>query len=124
MDAHFDAKRFPVQAVDYLEKQGVQGPLVSPDYWGGYLIYRLYPRVRMVVDDRHDFYGEEFLKSYLKMMHVEPGWEDFLQQHQAHCAVVPKDSALANILVETPGWQPIYSDKVAVVFVRTAARRE
>ena len=119
MDAHFDAKRFPVHAVDYLEKQGVQGPLVSPDYWGGYLIYRLYPRVRMVVDDRHDFYGEEFLKSYLKMMHVEPGWEDFLQQHQAQCVAVPRDSALANIMVETPGWKPIYSDDVAVVFVRS-----
>jgi hypothetical protein len=116
MEAHFDAKRFPVAAVTYLEIQAVPGPLVSPDYWGGYLIYRLYPRVRMVVDDRHDFYGEEYLKSYLKMVHVEPGWEDFLQQHQAQCVVVPKDSALANILGETAGWRAIYSDDVAVAF--------
>jgi hypothetical protein len=120
MDARFDRKRFPVAAVTYLENypetQGVPGPLVSPDYWGGYLIYRLYPRVRMVVDDRHDFYGEEFLKSYLKMVHVEPGWEDFLQQHQAQCVVVPKDSALANILGESAGWRAIYSDDVAVAF--------
>jgi hypothetical protein len=120
MDAHFDAKRFPVAAVNYLENyletQDVKGPLVNPDYWGGYLIYRLYPRVRVVVDDRHDFYGEEFLKSYLKMVHVEPGWEDFLQQHQAHCVLAPKDSALANILGETSGWRAIYSDDVAVAF--------
>jgi hypothetical protein len=122
MNAHFDAKRFPVSAVDYLEAQDkdVQGPLVAPDDWGGYLIYRLYPRVRMVIDDRHDFYGEEFLKSYLKMVHVEPGWEDFLQQHRAHSVVVPRDSALANILAETAGWKPVYSDEVATVFVRTA----
>ena len=120
MDAHFDAKRFPLAAVDYLTKEDVQGPLVAPDDWGGYLIYRLYPRVRMVIDDRHDFYGEEFLKSYLKMVHVEPGWQDFLQQSRAHCVVVPKDSALANILDETAGWKAIYSDGVATVFVRTA----
>lgn len=120
MDAHFDAKRFPVRAVDYLEKQAAQGPLVTPDYWGGYLIYRLYPRVRMVVDDRHDFYGEEFLRSYLKMMRVGPGWQDFLQQHQTHCVVVSKGSALANILAETRGWQPSYGDEVTVVFVRSA----
>ncbi len=119
MDAHFDAKRFPVHTVDYLEKHEVPGPVVGPDYWGGYLIYRLYPRVRIVVDDRHDFYGEEFLKSYLKMMHVEPRWEDFLLQHEAHCVIVPKESALANILAGNPGWQPIYSDDVALVFVRT-----
>jgi hypothetical protein len=116
MDAHFDAKRFPVTAVDYLQKENVPGPLASPDDWGGYLIYRLYPRVRTVVDDRHDFYGEEFLKSYLKMVHVEPGWEGFLQQHQAHSVVVPKDSALANILGETAGWREIYRDDVAVAF--------
>ncbi len=121
MDAHFDAKRFPVHAVDYLEKQDAPGPLLGPDYWGGYLIYRLYPRVRVVVDDRHDFYGEEFFKSYLKMMHVEPGWGDFLQQHPANCVVVPKDSALSNILAETPGWQPIYGDDTAVLFVRRPA---
>ena len=98
--------------------------MVGPDYWGGYLIYRLYPGVRMVVDDRHDFYGEEFIKSYLKMMHVEPGWEDFLLQHRARCVIVPKDSALANILAESPGWQPIYHDAVAVVFARSPASRQ
>ncbi len=121
MDAHFDAKRFPVAAVEYLTKEDVQGPLVAPDDWGGYLIYQLYPRVRMVIDDRHDFFGEEFLRSYLKMVHVEPGWESFLQQSRAHCAVVPKDSALANILEETAGWKAIYGDEVATIFVRSAA---
>ncbi len=120
MDAHFDAKRFPEAAVDYLEAHEVQGPLVAPDDWGGYLIYRLYPRVLMVIDDRHDFYGEEFLKSYLKMVNAEPGWQGFLQQSQAHCVVVPKDSALANLLEETAGWKAIYSDDVATAFVRTA----
>jgi hypothetical protein len=129
MDAHFDAKRFPVRAVDYLEKDYLDqhdspGPLVGPDYWGVYLIYRLYPRVLMVIDDRHDFYGEEFLKSYLKMIHVEPGWEDFLEQHAAHSVVVPKASALANILAETPRWQPIYNDDAAVVFVRVPALKQ
>jgi hypothetical protein len=120
MDAHFDATRFPAAAVDYLAKEDVQGPLVSPDDWGGYLIYRLYPRVRMVIDDRHDFYGEQFLKSYLKMVNAEPGWQDFLQQSRAHCVVVLKDSALANLLEETAGWKAIYSDEVATVFVRSA----
>src|SRR6202008_2344784 len=115
------AKRFPIAAVDYLEKQNVLGPVASTDDWGGYVIYRLYPRVRVVVDDRHDFYGEEFLKSYLKMVHVQPGWEDFLQQHPAQCVLAPKDSALANILLETSGWKRVYGDDVAVAFVRTAS---
>jgi hypothetical protein len=61
MDAHFDPKRMPVEAVNYLEKSELNGPVLSPDYWGGYLIYRLYPKTRVVVDDRHDFYGDAVL---------------------------------------------------------------
>ncbi|MFZ0939895.1 MAG: hypothetical protein WAN63_10720 [Candidatus Sulfotelmatobacter sp.] len=116
MDAHFDSKRFPVSAVNYLESHQARGPVFAPDYWGGYLIYRLYPQIRVAIDDRHDFYGETFLKSYLKMVHVEPGWEDFLHQHEVNSIVVPKDSALANILAETATWQLIYGDDVAVIF--------
>lgn len=117
LDAQFSPKRFPVAAVNYMEKENLPGPVFSPDSWGGYLIYRLYPQSKVVVDDRHDFYGEPFLRSYLKTMHVEPGWEDFLRQHPARCLVVPKGSALANILTESTGWRPVYHDEVAIVFL-------
>jgi hypothetical protein len=120
MDAHFDTKRFPVAAVNYIENNDVLGPILSPDSWGGYLIYRLYPQTKVVLDDRHDLYGEEFLKSYLKMVHVEPGWKDFLEQHQAGCVLVPKDSALTNILLATARWKPVYNDDVAVMFIRSS----
>jgi hypothetical protein len=119
--ARFDAKRFPASAVEYLESHHVPGPIFAPDYWGGYFIYRLYPQVKVAIDDRHDFYGDEFLESYLRTVHVEPRWEDFFKQHEVHAIVVPKDSALANILLETPDWQPVYSDEVAVVFTQVPA---
>ena len=118
MDAHFDPERMPVQAVSYLEQHEVSGPVLGPDYWGGYLIYRLYPKSRVVVDDRHDLYGEVFFKSYLKMMHVERGWDEFLRTHQVSCVLLPRDGALANILLVTKGWRQIYADDVAIAFVR------
>jgi len=118
MDAHFDPRRMPVEAVNYLEKSDLTGPVLSPDYWGGYVIYRLYPKTQVVVDDRHDLYGEQFFKSYLKMMHVERGWEEFLQVHETSCVLVPRDAGLANLLVETKGWKSVYADDVAIVFVR------
>ena len=43
IDAHFDPKRMPVDAVSFLAQHDVKGPIFTPDYWGGYLIYRLYP---------------------------------------------------------------------------------
>jgi hypothetical protein len=118
MDAHFDASRMPVEAVNYLEKNDVKGPMLSPDNWGGYLIYRSYPRIRVVVDDRHDLYGAQFFRSYLKMMQVGLGWEEFLETHEVSCVLLPRDSALANILAVTRGWKTIYADDVAIAFVR------
>jgi hypothetical protein len=124
MGVHFDPKRMPVEAVNYLEQQHVRGPILSPDYWDGYLIYRLYPNNQVVVDDRHDLYGEAFFKSYLKMMHVQQGWQDFLREHPASCLLLPRDGALANVLIETRDWKPIYSDQLAIVFVRSSSFAE
>jgi len=124
MDAHFDPKRFPVAAVDFLDSRTADEryPVTAPDYWGGYLIYRLYPRTLVAVDDRHDLYGEEFFKSYLKMVHVERGWDGLLDRYQSRCVLVPKGSALDNILEQTPPWKRVYADDVAVVFERDRER--
>ena len=119
MNAHFGSKRMPVEAVNYLQAHDVVGPVLAPDYWGGYLIYRLYPHVRVVVDDRHDFYGPEFLKSYVRMIHVEQGWQDFLREHQPRCILLPRNSALANILLQTKGWRVVYTDELSIAFAWT-----
>jgi len=116
MDAHFDPNRMPVQAVSFLETRDVKGPILSPDYWGGYLIYRLYPHTKVEIDDRHDFYGEYLLTRYLATFHVEPGWEQFLRWQS--CLVLPKKAALTEILYKAPEWKIIYADDVAVVFMR------
>ena len=122
MDAHFDPKRMPVAAVDYLEKHALNGPVLTPDYWGGYVIYRLYPKNLVVVDDRHDLYGEEFFKSYLKFDYAQPGWDDFLRQHEAGCVLLPKDSPLNSVLPRN-GWTVLYSDDVAMAYVPERSRR-
>jgi hypothetical protein len=118
MSAHFGVNRFPAGAVDFIELNGIREPLLAPDYWGGYLIYRLYPNTLVVVDDRHDLYGEEFLKSYLRMVHVEPGWDSFLHDHNVRYVLVPKESPLANMLMLTAHWKAKYPDPATVLFER------
>jgi hypothetical protein len=119
MNAHFDSNRFPERAVDFLEHSDIREPVLGPDYWGGYLVYRLYPKTLVVVDDRHDLYGEDFLKSYLRMVHVEPGWDNFLREHDVHYVLMPRESALANMLMLTPQWKTKDADRATVLFERT-----
>ena len=117
MNAHFDAKRFPVQAADALEHAGAPQAIFAPDDWGGYIIYRFYPAMKVVVDDRHDLYGEAFLRKYLGTIHLLPGWKKLLEEQNVQWALLPEGSALANGLKQA-GWTVRYSDKTAVIMQR------
>lgn len=123
MDAQFSGKRFPVQAVNYLEQHDRGVPIFAPDYWGGYFIYRLFPHNQVFVDDRHDLYGDAFLKRYLGVIHVLPGWNRVLDDMNANLILSPTDSSLTNVLRETHQWRMEYDDQTAVVFRRDAPQR-
>ena len=116
--ADFDPSRFPVAAADLLEGSRTTENVFCPDRWGGYLIYRLYPGVRVAVDDRHDLYGAEFLKQYLKVVHGEAGWQEALAGMNAGWVLVSSDSALASLLAGRPGWRPVYQDETAALYRR------
>jgi hypothetical protein len=116
LNAHFSEIRFPVKAADFLAASGDAGPVFSLDRWGGYFIYRLYPERKVAVDDRHDFYGTEFLKNYLKIVRGEPGWSQALEAMHAGWVVVPADSVVTSLLRENSGWKAVYTDETAVVF--------
>ncbi len=116
-EAHFDANRFPVSAVNFLAERGDHEPIFGLDSWGGYLIYRRYPEQKVFVDDRHDFYGEAYLREYLKVLHLEPGWEQVLDGWGVHRIVFPAKSKLTDALPRA-GWQMTYADRTAVIFSR------
>jgi hypothetical protein len=118
INAYFDEKRFPVEASETIAARGVHDPIFSLDYWGGYLIYRLYPETQVVADDRHDMYGDAFLKEYLKAVLVQPGWDDALDKLHVDWVLMPADSSLANILRLKAGWESVYEDKTAVLLKR------
>lgn len=115
MDAHFDAKRFPVQAVDFLERSQVREAVFCPDSWGGYLIYRLYPRTPVVLDDRHDLYGAEFLKKYLNIVRTHDQGNQALFEMHSSWVLFQRSSAVANLLKEIPEWRDVYHDDTAVL---------
>jgi len=116
MAASFSDKNFPVRAVDILQQRHISDPIFAPDDWGGYLIYRLYPMGKVVADDRHDLYGERFFKDYLKLIRVEPGWEEVLKKDNSTWVLVPAESPLAAALEQKQAWRTEYRDNTAELF--------
>ena len=115
--AQFDPKLVPAAAVSFLGKEPSTEPVFSKDSWGGYLIYRLYPRRLVVIDDRHDLYGANRIGQLLVLMQGEPQWRQTLDNLRIHTVLLPVGSTLASLLRELPQEWPIaYEDQRAVVF--------
>jgi hypothetical protein len=126
--AQFDPQKMPVGAVNFLERENVEeppgtAPIFSTDSWGGYLIYRMYPGRKVVVDDRHDLHGAERIRQYLTLARAEEGWRNVLEGGgdgaPIRTILFPAGSTLVNLLRELPSeWRVVYEDKVAVVLER------
>jgi hypothetical protein len=120
MSAHFNEKVFPVKAVQFLEAQGIHDHLFNSDDWSGYLIYKLYPGTKLYFDDRHDFYGEAFVREVLRIKNAGWNWQQLLSKYQVQWVLIGADSPLATALKQSDQWRLKYDDGVAVVFARRA----
>jgi hypothetical protein len=114
--ANYDPKVFPVAAVRQLAKAGIYGGVFTEDLWGGYLIYCEYPRGRVFIDGRSDFYGAEFSRRYIQTMGAQAGWEPYLAGYGVETVLLRPDAALAGALRQSRAWHLIYDDGVALIF--------
>ena len=113
--AEFDPTRYPADAVSAL-RQYPAARVFTFDQWGDYLIYRLYPRSRVFVDGRSDFYGEDFETKMLQVLNVNYGWDQTLARFAVDTVLMPPTSPLTGALKESCRWRVVYDDGVALVF--------
>jgi len=118
--AEFDPTEFPVQAASVVEHDlGSATRLFCSWQWGGYLIYRDWPSIKVFNDGRTDFYGPVFVKEGLRAWQASPDWSNILAHHRVNAALLPVDSALASVLRERRDWKLVYQDQVAVLFQKS-----
>lgn len=110
----FPAAEFPVEASAMLEKLPADIRLLAPDNFGGYLIYRFNGTRPVFFDGRSDFYGSEYMKDYLRLVEVRPGWRELLDRDRFTHALLPNQYPLIPALRQL-GWKQIYKDGTATL---------
>jgi hypothetical protein len=108
----------PVEAAAWIGEQRPEGEMFNPYNWGGYLIWALAPDYRVYVDGRTDLYGDEFLREYLSVQWARPGFEETLAGYGVNLVLTYPDDVLALGLACAGGWEEVYRDEVAVVWLR------
>jgi hypothetical protein len=111
----FNSTEFPVEAVNWLESHPQTGNMYNDCGWGGYIIFRMWPNIRVFIDSQTDFYGEQFTRQYEQIFNADEGWREDLKRYNIQWMLVPPDSNIAKVLQSDPNWSIIYQDQTAVI---------
>ncbi len=112
----FNSTEFPVEAVDWLEKNPLPGNMFNQFRWGGYLIYRLWPNQLVFMDGQTEFFGERLTRQHDQIMDAQEGWENVVEKYRITWMIVPVESRIALLLGGSTKWKTVYRDTTAVIF--------
>lgn len=107
----------PKEALESVQKEGIEGNVLNFYNFGAYLLYREVP---VFIDGRADLYGDEHIKNYLKATDSSNPKKinAFLEHHNIHWTIFPPKESINQILSTQRDWKRFYQDDVAIVYVR------
>jgi hypothetical protein len=108
-------------AADFVAAHGLHGNLFNQYGDGGYLIYRLAPRVKVAIDGRADMYGDRFIQAYLQVYQGAAGWQASFERLPVDLALLPLDAPIRQLLLASERFREVYRDTHYSVLQRDAA---
>jgi hypothetical protein len=113
------ARKFPVRAVEYMQRHAVGGPVLNSYGFGGYLIWK---DQKVFVDGRADPYERGgSLADYFYITRLKQGAPAVLRSYGIKSCLLEPDEPLATMLAALPEWQKVYADNLSVLFVKRGA---
>jgi hypothetical protein len=119
-----DLARFPVAAVDFLEKQNLSGVFFNHMNWGGYLAWRQLPGSKSFIDGRS--LNLPLLHAYTRVLWLPDEAQKILDEHNVDLIMVPRLNpftgelyALTDFFWKSPEWRLVYRDRLAMILTRS-----
>jgi len=111
----------PLGALDYMESHGVRQRVFTPEIYGDYLVWRLWPEQRSFVDSRvHLFQQCPWVVNDYNVVHLDSHWEDRLARYEIGYILLNKEEGESRGILDSargsPRWRLIYEDERSVLF--------
>ena len=111
------ARVLPADAVAWLDEHEPGARIFNRYEWGGY-IGQHRPSQPIFMDGRADVYGDELLQMYVSIIGVRDDPQVELDRYAIDHAVFPPGTPLAAWFDASAGWERVYSDATAAIWVR------
>lgn len=127
---------FPQKAVAFLEKEDLLGKtggrIFNTINFGGYLIWKLYPKQKVFIDNRVELYFGRPLETYLEVATNNSLWSEVVNKYNIGVAIVryPHFDRYSRLYNDTSAmfsrkeWALVYFDDTAIIYIRKNSRNE
>lgn len=112
-------------AADFFQRENIQGPIFNNYDIGGYLIYKLYPKEQVFVDNRPEAYPASFLQEiYVPMQENEAIWSEKEKEYDfntiffSYRDATPWSQKFLISRLRDPLWTPVFADQYAIIFLK------
>jgi hypothetical protein len=121
VDRHLSlSAQTPIDATDFLCGHPPRGQVFNTLEWGDYLLWAGPQGLEVFVASHVHLVPRRVWQDYLRVITLEPGWQEILERYRVNTAILDIDqhAALADALREDPAWSIVYDDEGALIVVR------
>ncbi len=119
-----DKGGYPYAAVQYLKARPLKGEMLNEYNYGGYLVWN-YPERKVFIDGRMAIWelnGKNVYLDWMKLGHLDAGWEEALDKYNVSYALVRKNLAVTKAMKDTGNWETVYEDAAYSILVRRGSQ--
>lgn len=112
----------PKGAIDFLLENNILGNGFNNFGFGGYFIWRAWPKLKVFIDGRTGVYDEEHLFFYADVFLYPYVFDQLVEDYNINYFLLDIDSSniLINRLIKDNNWKLVYFDANALVFLKNS----
>jgi hypothetical protein len=110
---------------DFFKENRLSGPIFNNYDIGSYLIFHLYPKEKVFIDNRPEAYPAEFLQDiYIKSQEDPEVFKQIDKKYNFNTVffylndATPWGQNFLITLVDNPDWTPVFVDRFSIIFVK------
>jgi len=113
---------YPVGAVEYLRLNGFKGNILVPYDWGAYVIWKLYPDVKVSLDSRYEVaYPKQVSDEQYDLYMGAQNWTELLRKYAPDIILSHERLPLTKLIDSSVEWKIVYTDHQWNIYAKNSS---